>query len=328
MTLGQFIGRNRTAILGLTALLFGAGLWAASTMPVAIFPEVAFHRIAIIARAGNLPVEQTLTAVTQPLESALTGVLGLQTIRSLTTRGGTQLDLVFGWNDDMLRALQLAQAAMETTRSVLPSGVELEARLLDTSAFPIVGIAVTSKQRSLAQMSDFVIYEAAPQFRTIPGVYRVELSGAKIREYTLTVDPAALVQHRLDLATVEAAIRNSNVIAAGGQVGDGYQLTLTVVHGEGTQPSALLKVVVKEDHGIPVTLGDIARIDSSLREDFTRAVANGETAVLINVSRQPSGNAVTISDGAATSGRTRQSASGIPFLCVLRSSRPRARRNQ
>ena len=42
---GDFIHRNRVAILGLTVLSVAAGLWAASTMPVSIFPEVAFHRI-------------------------------------------------------------------------------------------------------------------------------------------------------------------------------------------------------------------------------------------------------------------------------------------
>ena len=297
MTLGGLIGRNRTAILGITLLLVAAGVWAALTMPVSIFPEVAFHRITVIARGGNLPVEQTLTAVNQPLENALAGILGVQTIRSMTTRGGVQLDLLFDWNTDMQLALQLVQAAMEQASGEMPAGTEFEARLLDTSAFPILGIAVTSHERGLAQLSDFVIYEAAPQMRTIPGVYRVELNGAKIREYALTVDPVALTQHHLDLAAVEAAVRNANLIAASGQVRDGYHLALTVVRGQGSEPASLLSVVVAEDHGIPVTLGDIAGIESSLREDFTRAAANGETAALIGVSRQPTGNAVTISAG-------------------------------
>jgi len=115
--------------------------------------------------------------------------------------------------------LAAVQAAMEEVRPTLPPGGDMEARLLDTSAFPIVGIAVTSRERSLAQISDFVIYEAAPRFRTLPGVYRVELSGAKIREYALTVDPVALVQHRLDLASVGEAVRraiSSWTIAGGG----------------------------------------------------------------------------------------------------------------
>ncbi|HVO23834.1 MAG TPA: efflux RND transporter permease subunit [Candidatus Margulisiibacteriota bacterium] len=297
MTLGRLVTHNRTAILGITALLVVAGLWAAATMPVSIFPEVAFHRISIIARAGNLPVEQTLTALTQPLENALTGILGVETIRSMTTRGGVQLDLLFDWNEDMQRALQRVQAAMELTRPVLPPDTDFEARILDTSAFPIVGVAVTSRQRSLAQLSDFVIYEAAPQLRTIDGVYRVELNGARIREYALTLDPSALTQHRLDLAAVESAVRNANVIAAGGQVRDGYHLALTVVHGQGSDLQSLLGVVVSEDHGIPVTLGDIGTVEASLREDFTRAAANGKTAALIGISRQPSGNAVTVSEG-------------------------------
>jgi CzcA family heavy metal efflux pump len=297
VTLGEIISRNRTAILSTTLVLSVAGAYAAATMPVTIFPEIAFHRIGVIARSGNLPVEQTLTAVTQPLENAMTAVPGMETIRSMTTRGGVQIDLLFGWKVDMLRALQLAQAAMEETRSGLPAGTEVEARLLDTSAFPIVGIAVTSAQRSLAQLSDFVIYEAAPQLRTIPGVYRVELNGAKVREYTLTVDPVALVQHRLDLAAVEKAVRNANIIAAGGRAHDGYQLTLVVVRGQASEPAALLSTVVSADQGVAVTLGQIARIDSSLREDFTRAAANGSTAVLIGISRQPSANAVDIAAG-------------------------------
>ena len=297
MNLGGFINRNRTAILGITVLLVVAGGWAATTMPVSIFPEVAFHRITIVGHAAQLPVEQTLTTLTEPLENALSGVLGVRTIRSVTTSGGAQLSLVFDWNQDMQAALQRVQGAMEEIRGSLPPATELEARLLDTSAFPIVGIAVTSEQRTLAQMSDFVTYEAAPQFRTIAGVYRVELNGAKIREYTLRIDPTALVQHRLELAKVQAALRQASEMGAAGLVRDGYLLTLSVVRGQGTQADSLLHVIVAEDHGVPVTLGDVARIESSVREDYTRAAANGKTAVLISVSRQPSGNAVTISDG-------------------------------
>ena len=295
MSLAELIRRNRTAILALTTMLAAAGLLAAWRMPIAIFPEVAFHRVSIIARAGDLPVEQTLTAVTQPLENHLSSVLGIETIRSLTSRGGVELDLIFGWKADMMRAQQLVQVAIDETRGELPAGTEVEARLLDTSAFPIVGVAVTSAQRSLAEISDFVIYEAAPRLRTIDGVYRVELNGAKIREYALTLDPEAMVRHRLDLTAVETAVHDANLIAAGGRVRDGYHLTLAVVRGAGTDPRSLLDVVVAQDGGIPVTLGQVAHIDSVLREDFTRAAANGETAALIGISRQPSGNAVAIS---------------------------------
>lgn len=295
MRLGTLVSRNRTAILGVVGILIAAGVVAAARMPVSIFPEVGFHRVMLIARAGNLPVEQTVTALTQPLENAMAGVLGIDAIRSVTTRGGTQLDLVFGWASDMPRALQSVQAAMEEARGDLPAGVALEARLLDTSAFPIVGIAISAPAHDLADVSDFAIYEAAPQLRTIPGVYRVELDGAKVREYALTVDPDALAQYHLDLTAIENAVRGANVIAAAGRVRDGHQLTLAVVRGAGADPQALTDIVVAQHGGTSVTLGSVARVERSVREDFIRTAANGESAVLLGISRRPGSSAIAIS---------------------------------
>jgi len=223
MTVGAFVIRHRIAILGTTALLTAAGAVAAVRMPVSIFPEVAFHRITLIARAPNLPIEQTVTSLTQPLESAMASVPDVQTIRSNTTRGGAQLDLLFAWDTDMVTALTTVQTAMEETRGVLPTDAELDARLLDTSAFPIIGVAVSTTQHTLGELSDFAIYEAAPQLKTIPGVFRVDLEGAKVREYTLVVDPAALAAHHLDLAAVEAAVRSATTVSAAGQTRDDHQ---------------------------------------------------------------------------------------------------------
>ncbi|HXQ98252.1 MAG TPA: efflux RND transporter permease subunit, partial [Candidatus Limnocylindrales bacterium] len=61
---------NRFAVYLLTALLFGAGLWAVFQLPSNIYPEVNFPRIMILAHAGDLPPETTLVSVTRPLESA------------------------------------------------------------------------------------------------------------------------------------------------------------------------------------------------------------------------------------------------------------------
>ena len=297
MSLGELVSRNRTAILGLTALLTGAGAIAAARMPVAIFPEVAFHRITLIARAGDLPVAQTVTAVTKPLENAMTAVPGLRTIRSTTTHGGAQLDLVFDWGTDMGDALQTVLGIADETAAELPPGSQFEGRVLDTSAFPIVGIAVSSTQRDLGALSDLVLYEVAPQLRTIPGVYRVDLTNAKLREYAVTVDPAAQQAHRLDLAALEAAVRAGTTIASAGQGVDGHELALTVVRGPAATPAGLGDLVVATHDAATVPLAAVARVAPSLREDFTRAAADGREAVLLGVSRQPDGNAIRIADG-------------------------------
>jgi len=295
MTVGAFVVRHRTAILGTTALLAAAGAIAAARLPVSIFPEVAFHRITLIARVPNLPVELTVTSLTQPLENAMASVPDVQTIRSTTTRGGTQLDLLFGWDTEMVTALTTVQAAMEEARGVLPADADLDARLVDTSAFPIIGVAVSSPQHTLGELSDFAIYDAAPQLKTIPGVFRVDLEGAKVREYALVVDPAALAAHHLDLAAVEAAVRSATTVAAAGQARNAHQLTLTVVRSAREGPQGVLDVVVAKDGATPVTLGTVAHIEPGVREDFVRTAADGVGAVLMGISRRPTGNSVMIS---------------------------------
>ena len=300
MSLLRRLGRNRAAILWLTAAGTMAGGWISTRIPVSILPEVAFRRVGVIARASDLPVEQTLTTLTQPLEQALSGVLGVERIRSQTSRGGVEIDLRFSEGTDMLRARDLVQATANEARRDLPESTEIEARLLETSVFPILTIGVSSQRRPLPEVSDFVRYELAPELRMIPGVQRVEFDGAQIKEYRLAIDPQALLFHKLDLSTVEAAVRGANVIASSGAVQDGHQLVLTVVEGDGTQLGSLDRIVVGEDGGIPVTLESIAHVETAVREDFKRAAANGVPAVLVSVSRQPSGNSVEISRDVAT----------------------------
>src|SRR5882724_5620934 len=294
MILEWIIEKRRTAILGLVALATAVGAFAAWTLPVSIFPEVTFHRIGIIARHGSLPVDQTLTTLTEPLESELAGVLGLEMIRSQTTRGGVEIDLRFGWAEDMSRALQLVQSAVDQARTSLPTETEIETQPLDSSAFPVVGIAVSTRTRSLAEISDFVPYEAAPELRSLPGVYRVEAKGAKVREYAVTLDPVALAQHKLALPAIESAIQGATEITAAGRIRDGYQLVLASVSGRASDARSLLDVAIPTPQG-PVTLGRIASIDSAVLEDYTVASANGVPAVLLGVSRQPAGNTVAVS---------------------------------
>ena len=73
-----------------------------------------------------------------------------------------------------------------------------------------------------------------------------------MREYALTVDPALLVAHRLELSTVEQAVREANIVGAAGLVRDGYQLTMTVVRGGGTTLDDLLDVAVPVEGTTPV----------------------------------------------------------------------------
>ena len=78
---------QRKSILLIIFILMAAGIYAAFQLPSGIYPEVNFPRIVIVAEAGDLSTGNMLLGVTRPIEQSVSGVLGLNRIRSKTIRG-------------------------------------------------------------------------------------------------------------------------------------------------------------------------------------------------------------------------------------------------
>src|SRR5437764_8633054 len=112
MTLARLISEQKRAVLVLIALLCAAGLYAAWQLPIAIFPQTEFPRIVIIVDNGVVPAQQTLVAVTRPIEEAMNGIAGITRIRSITARGSCEVNLFFDWSVDIKQSLQQVQARL------------------------------------------------------------------------------------------------------------------------------------------------------------------------------------------------------------------------
>ena len=134
---GVFL-RYRAAVYLAVALLTLGGLWALFTLPAGIYPEVTYPRIVVLARGGTFEAEEMTVAVTRPLEEALSGILGLRRIRTLTVRGSAELSLDFRPNADMGFALSQVQGRLASTRPSLPAGIDLSAERLTPSVFPML----------------------------------------------------------------------------------------------------------------------------------------------------------------------------------------------
>ena len=96
MSLSHFVERRRRSLLTLLFMLIAGGVIAAFAMPVALFPDVRFPRIAITIDAGDRPVDQMEGVVTRPVEQAIRAVPGIQDLRSTTSRGSAELSINFG----------------------------------------------------------------------------------------------------------------------------------------------------------------------------------------------------------------------------------------
>ena len=97
----NFYFRNRSPLAVLMLVILLAGAWFFSRMQSALFPEITFPKIKIIADAGQQPVGKMMIAVTRPLENAIKKVPGLTTVRSTTSRGSCEISAFLDWNADI-----------------------------------------------------------------------------------------------------------------------------------------------------------------------------------------------------------------------------------
>src|SRR5436189_6111907 len=121
-----WFARHSKSIIFLIIVLAIVGIYEAFQIPVAVFPTTNFPLIKIGADNGVMPIEQMEVTITRPIEQAVNMVPGLESVRSVTSRGSAEIDLFFNWTVNMLETLQMVDAAVSRIQSRLPPTVKIE----------------------------------------------------------------------------------------------------------------------------------------------------------------------------------------------------------
>jgi len=297
MVLAGIVSRQSRAILVIVALLCAAGIYAATQLPIAVFPETDFPRIVIIVDNGEAPASQTLGSVTRPIEEAMNGIPGIARIKSKTARGSVEISLYFNWGGDINQELSLVQARMSQLVTTLPSTVEIRnIDRLTFAVFPVVGYSVTSEKRDQATLTDLASYVIRPQLARLPGVATVGVAGGKTREFHVTIDPEKLTAHNVSAQQVAEAIKDSNIIVSPGLIEENHQLELALISGQARRPDELNGIVVATVNNAPVLVSDVATVSPGVEPQYTIVTADGHPAALVNINRQPDANTVAVVD--------------------------------
>ncbi|MDP9264188.1 MAG: efflux RND transporter permease subunit, partial [Acidobacteriota bacterium] len=294
---GYWFARHTSSIIFLIFTLALVGGYLAFTIPVSVFPTTNFPRIVIGVDNGVMPIDQMLVTVIRPLEEAVNTVPGLQQVRSITSRGSAEIDLSFDWNADMMQTLQLVDAAVSRAQSSLPSTARIESHRLTFASFPILGYSLTSDTVPQTQLWELATYEIKPRLNRLDGIATVIVQGGQEPEFQITPDPAKLLTAKVTVPDLLEAIRRTNLIDSPGLLERNHQLFLALVNGQVRSPAQIADIVVKTTPaGIPVRIGDVARVGPSVMPVYTRVTSNGKPAVLLNINRQPDSNTMTVAD--------------------------------
>ena len=116
----HWTARFLKSIIFIIVALALLGVYLALTIPIAVFPSTNFPRIVIGIDNGVMPIDQMQVVVTRPVEEAVNSVPGLDSVRSITSRGSAEVDLFFNWKVDMFQTLQNVNAALARVQGDAP----------------------------------------------------------------------------------------------------------------------------------------------------------------------------------------------------------------
>jgi CzcA family heavy metal efflux pump len=291
---GRFTTRNSTSIVFVCAALCLAGAYSALTISSSVFPQTNFPRVVILVDNGVMPAVEMMATITRPIEEAMKDIRGVATIRSTTGRGAAEISVFFTWNVDMIQSELYVLSRLSQIRASLPSTVETSVFRLTFSAFPILGVSLTSSARGITELWETARYNLKLRFLRIPGVARVDLVGGRTPEYHIVVDPLQLSAAGLTLTQVTEALTNNNFVASAGMHEENHTLYLTVVDGRlhSIRDIEIFPVTVAGGH--PLRVRDFARVERGPEPVFNVVTADGENAVLLNVRSQPDGSTLDI----------------------------------
>src|SRR6516165_550210 len=263
-------------------------------MPSAVYPEVTFPRISVIARKPGLDVPNMQVKVTLPLEEAISTVIGVAQVRSKTIRGASELSLEFNPGVNMLQAEQFTWNRLGTVRSKLPPDVDLNVERMTPSVFPILSLVLTGGDGP-AQLRDFAFFNLAPHIKNIPDVLYANVAGGDIREIAVEPRPEALLAAGLSAADLADQIAKVHRLQPVGRIEQPPYAYQVIVNTQGETARDIANLVVTTKKNQPLLVSELADVKVGRQDRVLSIGFDEKDAVVITVFRSPGGNTINIS---------------------------------
>lgn len=271
--------RRRGIVFGLVAALIGGGAWAFSTLKVDAFPELSNIQVEVLTEAPGMSPLEVERLVTYPIEVALNGVPGVETVRSLSRYGLSDIKVVFVDGTDVFFARTRVAEQLQAVRGELPPLAVSQLGPLSGSIGEIYQYTLTGGGLSVMELRTLEDRVVRPQLRSVPGVADVNSFGGLVRQVHVTMHPDRLAAYGLTLADIVRAVQGNTLEAAGGYITHGDQQYILRGLGQAQSPDDVRATVIRSGTtGVPVTVGDVADVGygAELRQGAVSQDARGE----------------------------------------------------
>jgi len=257
----SFVVHRRLVALAFTAAVGAYGIFAYLNTAIEAYPDVTNVQVGLISQAPGLAPEEVERQITLPLERILNGTPGLVSLRSESYFGLSMINLVFDDNTKSFRAR--SEVTQRLPQADLPDGVVPEMAPDYTPLGKIFYYRLNSDHHTLAELRTQQEWSVTRVLKQVQGVADVVSVGGFVKEFHIEVSPAKLAGLGLTLGDVVDALSKSNKNVGGGLLRRGEQSLIIRGIGLLRSPGDISAVVIRENRGSPITVGDVARVMQS-----------------------------------------------------------------
>jgi len=288
---------KRSVTILIALAIFGGGVASWGNLKQELLPNIDFPIITIIAPYPGAGTADVADQVAEPIEAAISGVSGIEALRSVSTTGLAFVSAQFAYGSDVKEILRLVQAGIDG--AALPASVAPVVRNYNINSASVVIATLAPKgTTTLTELAALVDAELMPKMRAVSGVSSVDLSGGIEQQAYIKLDATKMNAAGVSMLQVQQIIQANNLTYPGGQLPTGGTLVPVSATGRYTSMAQLRNQIVgggASPLGVPyvIRLRDVASVSLAQVHTTGWSETNGAPGLSISVGKSAAANTVT-----------------------------------
>jgi len=258
----EFSLANRFLVIILALVVVGIGIRSMLKLPIDAVPDVTPNQVQILTNSPGLGPVEVEQFITFPVETAMSGLPGIEGIRSVSRFGLSAVTVTFKEDVDIYFARRLVMERLPQAREMIPEGFGTpEMGPISTGLGEIYQFEVKGEGYSLMELRSILEWDIAFKLKSVPGVVEVNTYGGELKTYEIQLSADKLVSYNLSIDQVFEALENNNTNSGGAYIERNQEQYL--IRGEGLVRGLAdigNIVVAARNEGTPIFIRDIADV--------------------------------------------------------------------
>jgi HME family heavy-metal exporter len=288
---------HRLLVIIASLVLMAYGAFTLSQTPVDVFPDLNKPTVTVMTEVGGMAAEEVEQLISFPLETAMNGLSGVDSVRSVSSAGLSFVYVAFDWTTDIFRARQMVSERLSSLEGALPTGVVPRMGPISSIMGEImqVAIPIDTAKISPMQVREFADWVLRPRLMAVPGVAQVIPIGGEVRQFQVQPDTVRMAALGISREQLAAALTGFSSNSSGGFLEINGREYLIRNLGRTSRLDDLRNVALTARNGQPILLRQVAEVTFAPAIRRGDAGFDGKPAVILGIQKQPTADTMALS---------------------------------